>query len=108
MKKIVSLFAFMAIMLSCQFIYGQSLYFGLPEAVISVPNLSARGSQNNPLNAGYNSRFGPDEGIFGEYHLSSFFSLRPCWNILHKVERKTECKHSQITGIHSSLSLCRF
>jgi|SRR6185312_13246977 len=74
MKKIVSLFVFMAIMLSCQFMYGQSFTLGARSG-ISVPNLSAGGSQTNPLNSGYSSRIGPDEAFFGEYHLSSAFSL---------------------------------
>jgi hypothetical protein len=42
---------------------------------ISIPNLSAGGSQNNPLNTGYNSRLGPDFGISGEYHFTTLFSL---------------------------------
>jgi len=44
-------------------------------AGISVPNLSAKASENNPLNTGYKSILGPDAGIFGEYHLSSLFSI---------------------------------
>lgn len=42
---------------------------------LSIPNLSAGGSENNPLNTGYKSRLGPDEAIFGEYHFPSLFSL---------------------------------
>lgn len=42
---------------------------------LSIPNLSAGGSQSNPLNTGYKSRLGPDEALFGEYHFSSLFSL---------------------------------
>lgn len=75
MKKISSLFVFMAIILPCRFIYGQSFTLGVRSG-ISVPNLSASGSQTNPLNSGYSSRIGPDEAIFGEYHLSSSFSLQ--------------------------------
>jgi hypothetical protein len=44
---------------------------------ISIPNLSAGGSNNNPLNTGYKSRFGPDFGIFGEFIISDLFSLQP-------------------------------
>jgi hypothetical protein len=44
---------------------------------ISIPNLSAGGSDNNPLNTGYSSRLGPEFSIFGEYHVSSLFSLVP-------------------------------
>lgn len=42
---------------------------------ISIPNLSANGSENNPLNTGYSSRLGPEFAIFGEYHVNSLFSL---------------------------------
>lgn len=42
---------------------------------ISIPNLTAAGSEKNPLNTGYSSRLGPDAGIFGEYQVSSIFSV---------------------------------
>jgi Outer membrane protein beta-barrel domain len=42
---------------------------------ISIPNLTTGGSENNPLNTGYNSRLGADVAIFGEYHISHLFSL---------------------------------
>jgi hypothetical protein len=42
---------------------------------ISIPNLSAGGSQQNPLNTGYSSRQGPDFGVLGEYHFTNLFSL---------------------------------
>ncbi len=42
---------------------------------ISIPNLTAGGSQQNPVNTGYSSRQGPDFGLFGEYHFTKFFSL---------------------------------
>ncbi len=38
---------------------------------VSIPNLSASGSENNPLNTGYSSRLGPEFAIFGEYHVNS-------------------------------------
>ncbi|HXB28565.1 MAG TPA: porin family protein [Puia sp.] len=44
---------------------------------ISIPNLSASGSENNPLNTGYSSRLGPEFAIFGEYYVNSLFSLVP-------------------------------
>ncbi len=50
--------------------------FGL-QGGISIPNLSAAGSENNPLNTGYSSRLGPEFAIFGEYHVNSLFSLVP-------------------------------
>ncbi len=42
---------------------------------ISIPNLTAGGSEENPLNKGYKSRLGPDAGIFGEYQVSGVFSV---------------------------------
>lgn len=42
---------------------------------ISIPNLTAGGSQQNPLNTGYSSRFGPDFGVSGEYRFTKLFSL---------------------------------
>ncbi len=44
---------------------------------VSIPNLSAGGSENNPLNTGYSSRLGPEFAIFGEYHVNNLFSLVP-------------------------------
>jgi hypothetical protein len=46
------------------------------EGGISLPNLSASGSENNPLNTGYKSRFGPDFGIYGARSFSKLFSLK--------------------------------
>lgn len=42
---------------------------------ISIPNLTAGGSQNNPLNTGYSSRMGADFGVSGSYRFSPLFSL---------------------------------
>lgn len=42
---------------------------------ISIPNLSASGSENNPLNTGYSSRLGPDFGIISESHFTKLFSV---------------------------------
>jgi hypothetical protein len=44
---------------------------------ISIPNLSAGGSNENPLNTGYSSRLGPDAGLFAEFKFSDLFSLQP-------------------------------
>src|ERR1700743_478050 len=46
-------------------------------AGISVPNLSAGGSNENPLNTGYTSRLGPNAGLFAEFKFSDLFSLQP-------------------------------
>ncbi|MDP4128852.1 MAG: porin family protein [Bacteroidota bacterium] len=42
---------------------------------ISIPNLTASGSMNNPLNTGYSSRLGPDFGLVREMHFSKLFSV---------------------------------
>lgn len=54
--------------------YGSSqpLSLGM-KAGISIPNLSS--VNENPINSGYSSGLGPDFAIFGEYALSSLFSL---------------------------------
>lgn len=44
---------------------------------ISIPNLTAGGSEQNPLNTGYSSRQGPDFGLYGEFKFSNLFSLQP-------------------------------
>lgn len=42
---------------------------------ISIPNLTAGGSENNPLNTGYSSRLGADFGVSGSHRFSPLFSL---------------------------------
>jgi Outer membrane protein beta-barrel domain len=44
---------------------------------ISIPNLTAAGSEQNPLNTGYSSRLGPEFGLFAEFKISELFSLQP-------------------------------
>ncbi len=44
---------------------------------ISIPNLTAGSSNENPLNTGYGSRLGPDAGLFSEFKFSNLFSLQP-------------------------------
>jgi len=39
---------------------------------ISIPNLSASGNEQNPLNTGYSSRLGPEFGVFAEFKISDF------------------------------------
>jgi hypothetical protein len=46
------------------------------EGGISLPNLTATGSNNNPLNTGYKSRLGPAFGIYDAYSISTHFSLK--------------------------------
>jgi hypothetical protein len=43
---------------------------------ISLPNLTASGSENNPLNTGYKSRLGPGFEGYGAYSFSNLFSLQ--------------------------------
>jgi hypothetical protein len=45
------------------------------KAGISIPNLTARGSDNSPLTSGYSTRVGADAAIFGEYSFSPLFSV---------------------------------
>src|SRR5690349_22439073 len=44
---------------------------------IAIPNLTARGAGDNPLNTGYSSRLGPDVAIFWEKAMTSNFSILP-------------------------------
>lgn len=44
---------------------------------ISIPNLSAGGSNETPLNTGYSSRLGPDFSVFGDFKVSGLFSIQP-------------------------------
>ena len=44
---------------------------------ISIPNLTASGSEQNPLNTGYSSRLGPEFGVFAEFKISDLFSIQP-------------------------------
>lgn len=51
-------------------------YVGI-KAGISIPNLSANGSDQNPVNTGYSSRLGPDFAIFYEKGITKTFSIIP-------------------------------
>lgn len=76
MKKI-TLFLFVLVnILSVEFAHSQNFTLGL-RGGISIPNLTAGGAEKNPLNTGYSSRLGPDFAIFGEYKISSLFSIEP-------------------------------
>lgn len=44
---------------------------------LSIPNLTAGGSNENPLNTGYSSREGVDAGVFAEFKFSDLFSIQP-------------------------------
>ena len=75
MKKINYLFL-VFLMLSFMKVNAQDFALGI-RGGLSIPNLSAGGSEQNPLNTGYSSRQGPDVGIFAEYKFSNLFSIQP-------------------------------
>ncbi|MEO8962069.1 MAG: porin family protein [Ginsengibacter sp.] len=74
MKKFSSFLLLMSTIMFATFTDAQTFTLGVRSG-LSIPNLTAGGSETNPLNTGYKSRLGPDEAIFGEYHFSSLFSL---------------------------------
>jgi hypothetical protein len=57
-------------------INAQKNYVGI-KGGISIPNLSANGSQQNPINTGYSSRIGPDFAVFYEAGITRTFSFMP-------------------------------
>ena len=73
MKK-RSFLLFAALIFVCQITSAQKFSLGA-RGGISIPNLSAGGSQQNPLNTGYSSRLGADAGIFAERKFVSSFSI---------------------------------
>ena len=76
MKKHCYLFLFACVLFARGITQDQKAYIGL-KAGISIPNLTANGSEQNPLNSGYSSRLGPDFAIFIEKEISTRFSLMP-------------------------------
>jgi hypothetical protein len=56
--------------------YTQEIAIGIRGGV-SIPNLTASGSDQNPINTGYSSRLGPELGVFAEFKFSKLFSLQP-------------------------------
>jgi outer membrane protein with beta-barrel domain len=75
MKKIVESLTVVSLVLICTISRAQ-VSIGA-RAGLSIPNLSAGGSQQNPLNTGYSSRLGPDFAVFAEYRVSTLFSIEP-------------------------------
>src|SRR5690349_17065259 len=53
----------------------QRMYWGV-KGGICIPNLTARGAGDNPINTGYSSRLGPDIAIFAERTITNTFSLQ--------------------------------
>ena len=76
MKKITFVLLILVNILSVEDAHAQNFTLGL-RGGISIPNLTAGGAEKNPLNTGYSSRLGPDFSIFGEYKISSLFSISP-------------------------------
>jgi hypothetical protein len=76
MRKIMNFLVLAVALFSCSCAVAQNFSIGV-RGGISIPNLSAGGSNENPLNTGYSSRLGPDFGIFGEFKISHVFSLQP-------------------------------
>jgi hypothetical protein len=75
MKKLV-FFALLANFIFCFAANAQQVAVGF-RGGISIPNLTAGSGNQNPLNTGYSSRFGPDFGAFAEFKFSGLFSLQP-------------------------------
>ena len=73
MKKTVILAVVAVLIVVTNNVNAQNFTLGV-KGGISIPNLTAGGTEN-PINSGYSSRFGPDYGVFGEYHFSELFSL---------------------------------
>jgi hypothetical protein len=76
MKKAFYLFTIVLALFLYSDIDAQGNYIGV-RGGISIPNLSAGGSNENPLNTGYSSRLGADFGIFGQFTFSHVFSFQP-------------------------------
>lgn len=55
---------------------AQNHFIGI-KAGVSIPNLTAGGSTENPINTGYSSRLGPDIAVFVEWGLTKNLSLLP-------------------------------
>ena len=88
MKKKSSFLLLAATILFSNLSDAQNFSLGVRSG-LSIPNLTAGGSESNPLNTGYKSRLGPDEAITGEYHLSSLFSLEAMLEYSSQGGKKT-------------------
>lgn len=76
MKKISYYLTTVVLLAAFSSARAQNTAIGI-RAGISIPNLTAGGSEQNPLNTGYSSRLGPDAGIFADFKISKLFSLQP-------------------------------
>lgn len=75
MKKLIYVSVF-GLLFFCFRAEAQNVAIGV-RGGISIPNLSAGGSEQNPLNSGYSSRQGPDFGLFADFRISGLFSIEP-------------------------------
>lgn len=74
MKKV--LISLTVLLLSAIYAHAQDVAIGI-KGGLSIPNLTAPGSDTNPLNEGYSSRVGPGFAIFADVQFSKLFSLQP-------------------------------
>jgi hypothetical protein len=77
MRKIFCLLSHLFVLFtSTVFAQNQKDYFGI-KGGLSIPNLTAKGSEQNPINSGYSSRLGPDFAVFYEKSITGTFSFMP-------------------------------
>src|SRR5690348_7964175 len=77
MKRIFCLLSqIFVLLISTAFAQDQKDYYGI-KGGISIPNLTANGSEQNPINTGYSSRLGPDFAVFFEKGITKTFSFMP-------------------------------
>jgi len=76
MKNLISYLFFIGSLLSVSTVYGQNFALGV-RAGLSIPNLTAGGNNQTPLNTGYSSRLGPEAAVFAEFKFSELFSIQP-------------------------------
>ena len=76
MKKLLFYFSVLGLLMVYFNAAAQDVSIGV-RGGISIPNLTAGGSEENPLNSNYSSRQGPDFGIFADFKVSSLFSIEP-------------------------------
>jgi hypothetical protein len=76
MKKLLFYLPVFGLLFFCFNTRAQDVAIGV-RGGISIPNLTAGGSEENPLNSNYSSRQGPDFGLFAEFKVSNLFSIEP-------------------------------
>lgn len=84
-KKI--LFVFLCV-LSCTFVHAQTKFSVGVKGGLSIPNISASGSNKTPLSEGYSSRMAGTAGVFVEIPFSKTFSIQPEINYIGQGGKK--------------------